>query len=285
MRKIKTLTALLAGAMLLISATACGSAPSAADLTSGITKTSANQGNIGEVTLEKGDKYAVITIEGYGSITCKLFPEVAPVGVENFIELAESGYYNGLKVHRVISGFMFQGGSKSGTGSVDPDIKSFAVEANENMRHFYGALCYGSAMNSNGGQFYIVNANRPVDYEAYADSTKTTLDANVEYIESVIMPQVEEGSDYYRYYKAMGDQMKSQSEFIDAATDEIKAKYAEVGGTPSLDGGYTVFGQTVDGWDVIDAVSSVQVKDNGSGEESAPVDKIIIESVEIKTVE
>lgn len=286
MRLRKTLTALLASVMLLIGATACGgSSPSAADMESGITKTTSTKGNIGEVALESGDKYAVITIEGYGSITCKLFPDIAPVGAANFIELAESGYYNGLTVHRVIDGFMFQGGSKSGDGSTDPDLKSFAVEANENMRHFYGALCYGSAMNSNGGQFYIVNANDPVDYDAFASSTKSTLDANVEYIESTILPQVEGNAQYSKYYTAMAEQMKSQSEFIDNATDEVKDKYAEVGGTPSLDGGYTVFGQTVDGWDVIEAVSAVEVKESATGESSVPVDTITITSVEIKTAE
>ena len=63
-------------------------------------------------------------------------------------------------------------------------------------------------------------------------------------------------------------------------------KYEKVGGTPFLDGGYTVFGQTVKGFEVIDAISQVDVELQASGnEESHPVQKIIISSIEIKTAE
>ncbi len=69
-------------------------------------------------------------------------------------------------------------------------------------------------------------------------------------------------------------------------TDEMTEKYKEVGGAPFLDGGYTVFGQTIDGFDVIDAISEVEVELQKSGnEESHPVQKIVISSVEINTVE
>lgn len=286
MKLKKTLTSLLAGTMLILAATACGSADQTASIGSGgIAKTTSTNGNVGEVTLEKGDTYAVISIEGYGDITCKLFPDIAPYGVKNFVDLANSGYYNGLTFHRVISNFMLQGGSKSGDGRSDPDLTGFGVEANENMRHFYGALCYGSSMNTNGSQFYIVNNNTGLDYDtAYGSQYAEVYKSNIEYLESALT-SLEEGSTYYNYYSAMIEQMKSQTEFRNNATDAVKAKYAEVGGTPSLDGGYTVFGQTVDGWDVIDAVSAVEVTDNGNGETSKPVDTITITSVVIKTME
>lgn len=54
-------------------------------------------GNTGEVKLEKGDKYAVMTIKDYGDITIKLYPDAAPKGTQNFIDLANSGFYNGKR--------------------------------------------------------------------------------------------------------------------------------------------------------------------------------------------
>ena len=65
------------------------------------------------------------------------------------------------------------------------------------------------------------------------------------------------------------------------ATDDIKSKYKEVGGTPTLDGNYTVFGQVYDGFDVIESVSAVKVEDNGMGEVSKPVQEITISSVKV----
>ena len=60
---------------------------------------SASSGNIGDITFADGDKIAVIEFKDYGTVKAKLFPDIAPVGVENFIKLAEQGYYDGLKIH------------------------------------------------------------------------------------------------------------------------------------------------------------------------------------------
>ena len=68
------------------------------------------------------------------------------------------------------------------------------------------------------------------------------------------------------------------------STDEVVEKYKQ-GGTYFLDGGYTVFGQVVEGFDVIDSISAVEVKDNGNGEESKPVKDIIIKSVKVYTAD
>ncbi|MDE6726045.1 MAG: peptidylprolyl isomerase, partial [Ruminiclostridium sp.] len=72
---------------------------------------------------------------------------------------------------------------------------------------------------------------------------------------------------------------------INDRTDEMTERYKEKGGYPFLDGGYTVFGQVVEGFDVIDKVSAVEVKENSNGEKSVPVTDIFIESVTIGTVE
>lgn len=79
-----------------------------------------------------GDKIAEITIENYGTIRAKLFPEIAPTAVKNFIMLADQGYYDGLKIHRVEKDMCIQGGSLYGDGTggtalVDP-AGTFPIE-------------------------------------------------------------------------------------------------------------------------------------------------------------
>ncbi len=184
-----------------------------------------------------------------------------------------------------------QGGSANGDGmSVDTD-PSFNVEYNSKMRHYFGALCYANAGGINGSQFYIVN-NRE-----FSDISEDALSAQLEQIDSTIdelneqLKSAEEDAkayfqQYLDYYSANRNTYASQLRALKERTDEMTEKYKEVGGTPFLDGGYTVFGQTIDGFDVIDAISEVDVELQKSGnEESHPVQKIVISSVEIKTVE
>ena len=234
-------------------------------------------GNIGDVAIESGDTYAVITIEGFGAITVKLFPEAAPEGVQNFIDLANSGYYSGKEIHRVVEDFMFQGGSQNGDGMSTADDPSFKVEYNAQMRHFYGALCYANARSINGSQFYIVNSKKydPVSI----DEVQATVDELTELITA------SKSDDEYAYYQYYYDYYASILRGLKDSTEEIEAKYKEVGGASTLDGGYTVFGQTVDGFDVIDEISKVEVEQSSGGELSHPVQKIVIESVEIFTAE
>lgn len=241
--------------------------------------------------LKSGDTYAVITIESYGEITCKLYPEAAPEGVQNFIDLANDGYYNGKDIHRVVKDFMMQGGSANGDGmSVDSD-PSFNVEYNPKMRHFYGALCYANAGGINGSQFYIVNNKGFSDVDqANYESQIEQLDALIAELSGTLEAAGEGEKEYYQayydYYMSMKNTTASNLRALKDRTDEITAKYKAVGGVPFLDGGYTVFGQTVSGFDVIDKISGVEVELQASGsEKSHPVQKIIISSVEIKTVE
>lgn len=234
------------------------------------------EGNVGEVKLEDGDKYAVISIKDYGDITVKLFPDAAPKGVENFISLAESGFYTGKTFHRIVSDFMAQGGAADS----EKDVEQFGIETNNNMRHFYGAFCYANAMGNNSTQFYIVNNKKSQDLDQFSISM---LDNNIKQYESMAN-SAEKGSDREKYYSFQADYYRNIKTYIENADDTIKAKYKEVGGTPSLDGNYTVFGQTVDGFDVLDKISSVEVKENEkmNGEVSAPVTDVIIDSVTIK---
>ena len=108
-----------------------------------------------------------ITIRDLGDIKCELYPEIAPITVENFVKLASQGFYNGLTFHRVIPGFMIQGGCHDGTGMGGPGyhIKGeFAQNGVKNdLRHTRGVLSMARAMDpdSAGSQFFIMHEDAP----------------------------------------------------------------------------------------------------------------------------
>ena len=87
--------------------------------------------NTAEITVGPGDTLAEMTIqigEETGKIRFKLFPEVAPKGVDNFVKLAQSGYYDGKTIHRVIKDFMIQGGSLRAQAEQQPTRPRFPVK-------------------------------------------------------------------------------------------------------------------------------------------------------------
>ncbi len=235
-------------------------------------------GNIGEVTPEKGDLIATFEIEGYGTIKAVLFPDIAPTGVDNFKKLADKGFYKELTIHRVVDSFMFQGGSTNGDGTGgDAAVNggSFGVEANDNARHFYGALCYANAGGQNSTQFYIVN-NKESDV---IDTTIKQYDeAITEFSKRIESASSDEEKLYYQYYQSVYTETRDK---LDNMNDDIKALYNQRGGTPSLDGDYTVFGQVYEGFDVIDSISKCEVVDNGGGEVSKPVQTIVIKDITV----
>ena len=110
---------------------------------------------------------ATIEMEDGGVITLELYPEVAPISVNNFISLAKKGFYDGLIFHRVISGFMIQGGDPQGSGMGGPgySIKGeFAGNGVKNdLSHARGVLSMARAQNPNsaGSQFFIMHADGP----------------------------------------------------------------------------------------------------------------------------
>lgn len=107
--------------------------------------------------------YAVIDIKDYGKITVKLDPTSAPITVENFINLANSKFYDGLTFHRIMEGFMMQGGDPQGNGSggSDKEIKGefTANGVNNTLSHKRGAISMARATpyDSASSQFFIVH--------------------------------------------------------------------------------------------------------------------------------
>lgn len=122
-----------------------------------------NTDNVGTVTSVTATHYATITVKDYGVIKVALDAETAPITVENFKTLADSGFYNGLTFHRIMEGFMMQGGDPLGNGSGGSDINikgEFAYNGYENpLSHVRGAISMArsSEYNSASSQFFIVH--------------------------------------------------------------------------------------------------------------------------------
>ena len=126
--------------------------------------------------------HPIFTIEMDNGMTMKgeLYPEVAPNSVANFIELANSGFYDGVIFHRVIPGFMIQGGDPMGQGIGGPGYAirgEFAANGFKNdLKHTRGVLSMARAMdpNSAGSQFFIMHMDAPHLDKQYAAFGKVT---------------------------------------------------------------------------------------------------------------
>jgi len=131
-----------------------------------------------------------ITLENGGVMEGELYPEYAPQSVGNFASLANSGFYDGLIFHRVIPGFMIQGGCPKGIGTGGPgySIKGeFAQNGVENpLKHTYGVLSMARAMHpdSAGSQFFIMTSDSPHLDGAYAAFGKVLT--GMEYADQIV---------------------------------------------------------------------------------------------------
>ncbi len=123
---------------------------------------------------------ATIEMENGGVMTLELYPEKAPKTVENFVNLANEGFYDGLIFHRVISGFMIQGGDPTGTGMGGPGYTidgEFRMNGFDNdIKHTRGVISMARAMdpNSAGSQFFIMHKDAPHLDGSYAAFGKMT---------------------------------------------------------------------------------------------------------------
>ena len=174
-----------------------------------------------------------------GDIQLKLYNET-PKHRDNFIQLVKDGTYNGLLFHRVIKDFMIQGGDPTGTGAGGESIygAKFEDECSRELHNFRGALSMANAgPNTNGSQFFVVQAK--------------SVPAN-------LIDQME----------ALSDQ---------GYPTEVVEQYKQVGGTPWLDFHHTVFGQLIDGADVLDAIAAVPC---GPGDK--PVNDVVIDTIEVQ---
>ncbi|GAA0766302.1 peptidylprolyl isomerase [Clostridium subterminale] len=151
-----------------------------------------------ETEKKETDKNPVATIEMEDGkvIKLELYPEIAPNTVRNFISLANSKFYDGLIFHRVISGFMIQGGDPEGTGMGGPDYSIYGEFANNqfenNLLHTKGVISMARSndKNSAGSQFFIMHGDTPSLDGDYAAFGKVIEGMNV--VDSIA--QIETGS-------------------------------------------------------------------------------------------
>jgi peptidyl-prolyl cis-trans isomerase B (cyclophilin B) len=115
-----------------------------------------------EMQIDTEKTYKVTMETNKGDIILELYPEHAPKTVNNFVFLANEGFYDGVKFHRVISNFMVQGGDPTGTGSGGPGYKFEDETYGNPLKHGTGYLSMANAgPNTNGSQFFITHAPQP----------------------------------------------------------------------------------------------------------------------------
>jgi len=133
------------------------------------------------VTVIRLDNPIVELVTSMGNIKLKLFPDVAPNHVRNFLDLAKSGFYDSLIFHRVIDGFMIQAGAFTDDGNIKTSNKTLNAELNDSLHH-EGTLAMArrQALNSAGTQFYICLSPRP-----YLDGKYTVFGKTIEGLDVV----------------------------------------------------------------------------------------------------
>ncbi|KHD43362.1 peptidylprolyl isomerase [Streptococcus hongkongensis] len=183
----------------------------------------------------------VVLLTSQGDITIKLFPKLAPLAVENFLTHAKEGYYNGLTFHRVIKDFMIQAGDPKGDGSGGQSIWLDKDSDKDNGKGFANEISP-----------YLYNIRGAL---AMANAGPDT-----------------NGSQFFINQNS-ANQSKSLSS--DNYPQPIIDAYTK-GGNPSLDGGYTVFGQVVSGMEIVDKIAKTQVDKNDK-----PRDTITIKEIKI----
>ena len=168
---MKKLTALfLCMALCTVMATGCGSktdAPAKTDSEASTNEEQAGEGqtdeSIQKETEAGGLLHVAIEVADYGTISLELDGDTAPISVANFLKLAGDGFYDGLTFHRIISGFMIQGGDPlgNGTGGSDENIKGEFSEngVENNISHVRGVISMARSMDpdSASSQFFIVH--------------------------------------------------------------------------------------------------------------------------------
>jgi len=213
----------------------------------------------------------------YGNMKIKLYDKT-PKHKANFIKLAKQGFFDGLLFHRVINEFMIQGGdpdSKNATagkmlGNGGPGYE-IEAEFNDSLFHKKGVIAAareGDNVNplkkSSGSQFYIVQGRTFTDEELNALEEQISLG---NYISS--HPEINKEATNYRMngnkpaFDKLLEKIKTKNDYKKYNIPDYQRKiYKTTGGTPHLDGNYTVFGEVVEGLDVIDKIAAVETDRN-----------------------
>ena len=209
-----------------------------------------------KATMEVKNPIVTMEVQDYGTIKLELYPEIAPETVANFVALAQNGFYDGLKFHRVVKGFMIQGGDSNGDGSGSPKLSNLGIEVSEEEDREYTIK----------GEFIANDYN-----ENTLRHKKGVISmARADYTQSYSASLTTES------YNSAGSQF-----FI--VTED----------TSSLDGMYAPFGKVIEGLEIVENIEKVEVKikdeeklkeeEKEQAEKSTPVNDVIITKVIVET--
>lgn len=239
-------------------------------------------------------KDAVVEIKtSMGDITVELYNDT-PLHRDNFLKLVGEGYYDGILFHRVIDSFMIQTGDPESKKAV-PGARygsggpGYTIEAEIRYPEHYhkkGALAaartgdaYNPERRSSGSQFYIVTGRTMTERQLEAMDMKR----NNSMLESAFQRRAMEYRDSIQAMQKAGDRegleklrlrlIKETEESVKPAvmSPDARKAYQEVGGTPHLDGDYTVFGEVIGGMDVIDRIQQVETDDSDRPKEDVKI--------------
>lgn len=235
----KKILCLVCGTLAMLAMAGCGGG---SDDDSGINRSSVESDEIQFSDLSDGDTIAVFDTS-LGEIRAVLYPDYAPMAVENFVGLCNSGYYNETVVFKAQAGTMVEGGDATGSGTAGTTVwngNGFPAEYCDELRHYAGALC------------------------AAVDDT-TGLCYSVFYIVAAVPGSVDDSD---------------QSAMSEAGwRDGIFSAYKQAGGLPGLDYTDTVFGQVYEGMDVVDQMANAAVDDSDRPAEDIIIHSVTIETV------
>lgn len=224
----------------------------------------------------------VLISTNYGDITVELFDET-PIHRDNFIKLVEEGFYKGLLFHRVINSFMIQGGDPNSRGAeagkrLGNGGPGYQLPAEFVSKYYHkkGALAAarpGDQVNpekkSNGSQFYIVVGT--VFSSEQLDIIEVRTNGLLQ--QKILDSYLNEAQNELNDFKLKNDEAGYNKKYIeikaraDSAyivapkfkiSEEARKDYMTIGGYPSLDGAYTVFGQVIKGQEVADKISTLE---------------------------
>lgn len=241
-----------------------------------------SQNNMADKKYDMADaKDALVELKtSMGDVVVELYNDT-PLHRDNFLKLVADGYYDGVLFHRVINEFMVQTGDPSSRqapagktlGDGDP---GYTIEAEILYpRHYHkaGALAAartGDNVNpekrSSGSQFYIVTGKKMSEPQVETMAKRVENGLRQNYFQKLAMEhrdsieQMQRRGDHEGLEK-LRQQLIEQTEAnteLQGMTPQIKADYVNFGGTPHLDGSYTVFGQVVDGMDVVNKIQQVE---------------------------
>ena len=210
-----------------------------------------------KATMEVKNPIVTMEVKDFGTIKLELYPDMAPQTVSNFVALAQHGFYDGLKFHRIVKGFMIQGGDSNGDGTGSPKLSDLGIEGEDRD------YCIKGEFLSNGYNKNTLKHKEGVISMARADYTQ-------------------------QYSKAL------TTESYNSAGSQFFIMTAD---NSSLDGSYAPFGKVIEGMDIVHNIEKVEVKEaesssnsssessseSKSKEKSTPVNDVIISKVSVET--